>query len=66
MKFSMQLCLSSLPCRQLLPQVQQHIIDKRGMKFIKQPSVGRLGGGNRAEGKGVDMGDWEYGVRRDN
>jgi hypothetical protein len=28
------------------------------MKFVKQPSVGLLGGGNRVEGKGIEMGGW--------
>jgi hypothetical protein len=28
------------------------------MKFTKQPVLGRLGGGNRAEGKGVEVGGW--------
>jgi hypothetical protein len=34
------------------------IVDKGGMKFPKQHVVGRLGGGNRAEGKGVEAGGW--------
>jgi hypothetical protein len=41
---------------QLLAQIQQDIIDNGGMKFTKQPVVGRLRGGNRAEGKGVEVG----------
>jgi hypothetical protein len=39
--------MSQLPATidraQLLAQVQQYIIDKGGMKFVKQPNVNRLG-----------------------